>query len=70
MDMNLSKFWVIVKDRAAWCAIVHEMPKSWTRLMDRTINTHTHTHTHTHTTESLCCPLETKTTLLINYSPI
>ena len=36
VDMNLSKFWLIVEDRAAWCAIVREWPKSWTRLMDRT----------------------------------
>jgi len=23
MDMSLSKFWEIVKDRKAWCALVH-----------------------------------------------
>ena len=23
MDMNLSKFWEMVKDREAWCATVH-----------------------------------------------
>ena len=32
MNMNLSKLWEIVKDREAWCAAVHEVPKSRTRL--------------------------------------
>ena len=30
MDMNLSKFQQIVKDREAWYAAVHEVEKSWT----------------------------------------
>ena len=34
MDMSLSKLWVIVKDREAWCAEVHEVTKSWARLGD------------------------------------
>ena len=32
MDMSLNKFWEIVKDREAWCASVHRVSKSWTRL--------------------------------------
>ena len=30
IDMNLSKFWEIVKDRGAWCAAVHGIAESWT----------------------------------------
>ena len=34
MNMNLSKFQEIVKDREAWYAAVHGVSKSWTRLSD------------------------------------
>ena len=34
MNMNLSKFQEIVKDREAWYAAVHGVSKSWTQLSD------------------------------------
>ena len=36
MDMSLSKFWEIVKDREVWHAAVHGVTKSRTRLSDWT----------------------------------
>ena len=36
MDMSLSKFQQMVKDREAWHAVVHGITKSWTQLSDWT----------------------------------
>ena len=37
MDMSLSEFRESVIDREAWCAAIHGVTKSWTRLSDWTL---------------------------------
>ena len=34
MDMNLEKFWEVVRDRQTWHAAAHGVAKSWTQVGD------------------------------------
>ena len=34
IDTGLGELWELVTDREAWCAAIHGVTKSWTRLSD------------------------------------
>jgi len=34
VDMGLGEIWELAMDREGWCAVVHGVARSWTRLRD------------------------------------
>ena len=59
-DMNLGKPWEMVRDREAWCAVVHGGTKSWTKLGDWTTTTIIRFRAHPDMVKNLLAKQETQ----------
>ena len=53
-DMNMSKLWEIVEDIVVWCAAVHGVTKSWTRLSDQTTEKYYEAPASVHRGSKMC----------------
>ena len=59
-DMNLGKVQEILRDREAWCAVVHGGTKSWTKLGDWTTTTIIRFRAHPDMVKNLLAKQETQ----------
>ena len=67
MDMGLCELRKLVMDREAWCAVIHGVAKSWTRLSNCTeLNCETQLRSQLRKIKWLQCPEKAHTIIMYN----